>query len=225
MSSLLNALTGKNHGSSASHSSSSYSSSSSSSTGTGATASKLVNDYAAHGHASNSAYGSSSAGAYQSGSAAAMSTTRDDAMTRSEERLLVGKEQVEAGRAGLHKYVTTEHVATAVPLTRERVVVEREAIDESNIDKAMAGPDIKEAEYEVALREERAVAQKETIPVERVRMKKVQEQTQDYVEADLRKEHIEVTDTTGTVSTAEKTLDDATRTRATSTRSHAATRS
>src|SRR6201996_2219656 len=44
-------------------------------------------------------------------------TTADDAMTRSEERLNVGKETVEAGRARLRKYVVTENVTRTVPVS------------------------------------------------------------------------------------------------------------
>ena len=49
----------------------------------------------------------------------------DDAMTRSEEQLHVGTEQVEAGRARLRKYVVTENVSTTVPVSHEEVRVER----------------------------------------------------------------------------------------------------
>lgn len=125
----------------------------------------------------------------------------DDAMTRSEEHLLVGKEKVNVGKAALHKYVTTEKVSTAVPIIRERAVVEREPITDANRDAAMRGPDFKEAHYEVNLHEERAIAEKEEVPIERVRLRKEAEQTQQYVEADLRKEHIELVDKTRGLAT------------------------
>jgi len=108
-------------------------------------------------------------------------------MTRSEERLLVGKEQMGAGVASLNKYVTTEHVSTAVPITKEHVVVEREPIAPGD---AIRG-DIKEAHYEVALTEERAVAAKEAVAVEKVKLRKEVEHAVQNVDADLRKEHIE----------------------------------
>jgi len=118
----------------------------------------------------------------------------DDAMTRSEEHLLVGKERVNAGSVGLNKYVTTERVGTEVPVMREKVVVEREPITDANRAAAMRGPDIKESHYEVNLTAEKAVAEKQTVPIERVRLRKEAEQSSQYVEADLRKEHIEVAD-------------------------------
>jgi len=108
-------------------------------------------------------------------------------MTRSEERLLVGKEQVGAGVASLNKYVTTEHVSTAVPISKEHVVIEREPIAPGD---AIRG-DIKEAHYEVALSEERAVAAKEAVAVEKVKLRKEVEHATQNVDADLRKEHIE----------------------------------
>jgi len=120
-----------------------------------------------------------------------------DYMTRSEERLLVGKEQVSAGVASLNKYVTTEHVSTAVPITKEHVVIEREPIAPGD---AIRG-DIKEAHYEVALTEERAVAAKEAVAVEKVKLRKEVEHAVQNVDADLRKEHIEfgTTNETGKV--------------------------
>ncbi len=130
--------------------------------------------------------------------------TTDDAMTRSEERVRAGTEKVEAGRARLRKYVVTEQQQVTVPVTREEVRVEREPITEGNYDAAMAGPDLSEEEHEVVLTEERAVIQKETVPVERVRLEKETVTEQETVNVDVREERIE-TDvdggTTGTTGT------------------------
>lgn len=75
----------------------------------------------------------------------------DDAMTRSQEELHVGKEQVPAGRARLRKYVVTENVQQTVPVSHEEVRIDREPIAEGNRDAAHAGPGISEAEHEVTL--------------------------------------------------------------------------
>ena len=75
----------------------------------------------------------------------------DDAMTRSEERLHVGTEKVDAGRARLRKYVVTENVTTTVPVSHEEVRVEREPMTEENRDAAISGGDITEEEHEVTL--------------------------------------------------------------------------
>jgi len=115
----------------------------------------------------------------------------DDAMTRSEERLRVGTEKVEAGRARLRKYVVTENVTQTVPVTREEVRLEREPITDANVDDALSGPEISEAEHEIVLHEERPVIAKETVPVERVRLSKDQITDEQTVSEDVRKEQID----------------------------------
>ena len=69
--------------------------------------------------------------------------------------------------------------------------VEREPITEANIDKAMSGPEIKEDVHEVSVMEEEAVAAKETVPKERVRLEKEIVTEEAQVDADLRKERVE----------------------------------
>jgi uncharacterized protein (TIGR02271 family) len=115
----------------------------------------------------------------------------DDAMTRSEERLNVGTQSQETGRARLRKYVTTEQQTVNVPVTREEVRIEREPITEGNVGDAMSGPDISEEEHEVTLHEERPVVEKEAVPVERVRLSKEQVTDQESVTDEVRKEQIE----------------------------------
>ena len=115
----------------------------------------------------------------------------DDAMTRSEEELRVGKTSREAGRARLRKWVETERVSTTVPVAHEEVRVEREPITEANVDQALAGAEITEAVHEVPLMEEEAVAAKETVPKERIRLEKDTVTEEAEVGADLRKERIE----------------------------------
>ena len=117
--------------------------------------------------------------------------TTDDAMTRSEERLHVGTEREAAGRARLRKYVTTENVTKTVPVQREEVRIEREPITDANRGAAMSGPDISDEEHEVTLHEERPVIEKETVPVERVRLDKDTVTDQVTVDEEVRKERIE----------------------------------
>jgi uncharacterized protein (TIGR02271 family) len=117
--------------------------------------------------------------------------TTEDAMTRSEERLLVGKETRETGRVHLRKYVVTEMEQRAVPVRKERVRVEREPITDENVDRAMSGPEISEEEHEVVLHEERPVAATETVPVERVRLSKDTDVEEETVTGEVRKERIE----------------------------------
>lgn len=115
----------------------------------------------------------------------------DDAMTRSEEELRVAKTSQPAGKARLRKWVDTEHVSTTVPVAHEEVRVEREPITDANIDQAMKGAEISESEHEVTLHEEQAVAAKETVPKERVRLEKDVVIEEAEVDADLRKERVE----------------------------------
>ncbi|MCR2764128.1 PRC and DUF2382 domain-containing protein [Microbacterium sp. zg.B48] len=120
--------------------------------------------------------------------------TTDDAMTRSEERLRVGTEKVETGRARLRKYVVTENETVTVPVTREEVRIEREPITEANVGDATRGPDISEEEHEVVLTEERPVVAKETVPVERVRLDKATVTEEQTVTEQVRKEEIDYDD-------------------------------
>lgn len=117
--------------------------------------------------------------------------TTDDAMTRSEERLHVGTENVETGRARLRKYVVTENVTKTVPVQREEVRIEREPITDANRDAAYDGPAISEEEHEVTLHEERPVVEKEAVPVERVRLDKETVTDEHTVSEEVRKEQIE----------------------------------
>jgi uncharacterized protein (TIGR02271 family) len=121
-------------------------------------------------------------------------TGRDDAMTRSEEELQVGTEARERGRVRLRKYVTTEQVSQTVPVQREEARVEREPITDANIDAAMAGPDISEAEHEVTLHEEQPVVEKRTVPRERVRLEKDTVTGEEQVADEVRKEQIDLDD-------------------------------
>ncbi|MCU1530844.1 MAG: photosystem reaction center subunit [Arthrobacter sp.] len=117
--------------------------------------------------------------------------TTDDAMTRSEERLNVGTEKQATGRARLRKYVTTENVTQTVPVQREEVRIEREPITDANRADAMGGPDLSDEEHEVILHEERVVVNKETVPVERVRLDTETVTDEVTVDEEVRKEHID----------------------------------
>jgi uncharacterized protein (TIGR02271 family) len=119
---------------------------------------------------------------------------RDDAMTRSEERLDVGTERVQTGRARLRKYVVTEQQNVTVPVSREEVRLEREPITDANRGDAYRGPDITEDEHVVTLSEERPVVDKETVPVERVRLDKETVTGTERVSGEVRKEEVELED-------------------------------
>jgi uncharacterized protein (TIGR02271 family) len=115
----------------------------------------------------------------------------DDAMTRSEERLVAGKRTEEAGRARLRKYVVTEQQQVSVPVSREEVRLEREPITDANRGSALDGPTLSEEEHEVTLHAERPMVNTEAVPVERVRLGKETVQDTENVQGEVRKEQIE----------------------------------
>ena len=117
-------------------------------------------------------------------------TTDDAAMTLSEERAVVGKESHEAGRARLRKYTTTETETVDVPVTKEKLVVERNPVAGEHATTARI--DEGDQVEEITLREERAVVDKETVAVEEVRVGKEQVTEHETVSADVRKEHVEL---------------------------------
>jgi uncharacterized protein (TIGR02271 family) len=122
----------------------------------------------------------------------------DSAMTRSEERLRVGTQQQETGKVRLRKYLVTEQQQVSVPVEREEVRLEREPITEANRDAAMSGADLSEEVHEVTLHEERPVVQKETVPVERVRLDTDTVTEDVQVNEEVRKEQIDTEGLEGT---------------------------
>jgi uncharacterized protein (TIGR02271 family) len=115
----------------------------------------------------------------------------DDAMTRSEERLVAGTRTEQAGKARLRKYVVTEQQQVSVPVSREEVRLEREPITDANRGAALSGGDITEEEHEVTLRAERPVVGTETVPVERIRLGKETVTDTEAVSGEVRKEQID----------------------------------
>lgn len=116
----------------------------------------------------------------------------DDAMTRSEEELEVKKHERPAGKARLRKHVVTDHVTKTVPVEREEVTVEREPVDQTNVDDATDGPALSEEEHEVELKEEEVDVEKRTVPKERVRLDKETHVDEETVEEDVAKEEIDL---------------------------------
>lgn len=121
-----------------------------------------------------------------------VASSSDDAMTRSEERVEVGTQTRDAGRARLRKYVVTENVTQTVPVRKEKAVLEREPITDGNVDDATDGADISEAEHDVVLHEEVPVVQKTVEPVERVRLGTEEVHGEETVNEEIRKEQVDV---------------------------------
>lgn len=112
----------------------------------------------------------------------------DNGVVRHEERLHVGKEREETGRARLRKYVVTEQETVDVPLEREEVRVERTPLSGTEPTAGTIG----EEDVEVSLHEERPVVAKETVGVEKVGLEKDTVRDTERVDADVRKEQVEV---------------------------------
>lgn len=110
-------------------------------------------------------------------------------MTLSEEELAVGKREREAGEVDLHKRVETEHVAQPVRTTHEEVEIERRPITDP---MAAREARIEGDEIRVPLHEEEAVVEKRTVPKEEVVVRKHEVADTEMVEADLRKERLDV---------------------------------
>jgi uncharacterized protein (TIGR02271 family) len=115
-------------------------------------------------------------------------TVADNGVVRHEERLRVGKEERETGRARLRKYVVTERQTVEVPVEREEVRVERTPLSGTEATTGTIG----EEEVEVTLHEERPVVAKETVGVERVELDKQVVTDTERVDAEVRKEQVEV---------------------------------
>jgi uncharacterized protein (TIGR02271 family) len=128
---------------------------------------------------------------------AASGQTGDDAMTRSEEELRVGRQMRERGRVRLRKYVTTEQVTQTVPVRREEVRLEQEPPADADADAETAGSEGTDAGSEVVLHEEQPVVEKRVVPKERVRLAKEVVTGEEQVTGEVRKEHIDVEDHSG----------------------------
>ncbi|MFF7247768.1 DUF2382 domain-containing protein [Embleya sp. NPDC008237] len=118
----------------------------------------------------------------------------DDVMTRSEERLDVHVEMVEAGRVALRKVIETQQVEKVVPVMHEEWEIVREPIDSSNRGAALEGPDMRESAQEIVLHAERVVVRKEVVPMERIRLVAKQVQGEQRVTEEVRRERIELHD-------------------------------
>jgi uncharacterized protein (TIGR02271 family) len=114
-------------------------------------------------------------------------------LTVSEEQLEVGKRQVSAGEIGIRKNVETRHVEQEVPLRREEVTVERRPL---SADAATGDIRINDDEIRVPVMREEAVVEKRMVPVEEIIIRKTAKRETETVGADLRRERVEVDDST-----------------------------
>lgn len=115
-----------------------------------------------------------------------------DTVTAHEERLNVGTRAEETGRVRLRKFTTTETENVEVPVSKEKLVVEREdaggTVRKGGLDEVSEG----EREEEITLREERPVVEKETVERERLRVGKEKVSDTETVSEEVRTEHIDI---------------------------------
>lgn len=113
----------------------------------------------------------------------------EERLTLAEEELALYRNRVSAGSLDVHKRVETHHVRESVPVMHEEVTVERRRVD---------SPDASaEVRYEgdtmiVPIVEEELVVQKRTVVREELVIRRKQVEREQVVEADLRREHVDV---------------------------------
>lgn len=112
---------------------------------------------------------------------------KEQYVTRSEEELAVGTRPRDAGDVTVSKHVETERVSKTVPVTREEVTVERRPATGHH-----AKAEIGENEIVMPVTEEEVIVEKRVRPKEEVVIKKHAVQDEKTVEANVRKERIDV---------------------------------
>jgi uncharacterized protein (TIGR02271 family) len=110
-------------------------------------------------------------------------------IVRSEEELIVGRRRGDAGEVRVRKRVESEHVSRPVQLAHEEVTIERRPVTDPSM---AAAPRIESDEIRVPLMEEEAVVEKRVVPREELVVRKREVRENETVEADLRRERIEV---------------------------------
>ena len=111
---------------------------------------------------------------------------------RKEEELVAETREREAGHVNVRKRVRTEKQRLRVPKRREEVYIDRVAPSEGS----WAGAEIGEEEFRIPVAEEEVVVEKRPEVKEELRIRKEVVEDEEVVEADLRKEEVEVEDDT-----------------------------
>ncbi len=110
---------------------------------------------------------------------------------RSEEELAAGTHEREAGEARARKSVRTDRESVEVPTRREEVAVDRVPVE----GEASEG-DLGEDEVSVPATEEEIVVEKRPVVKEVIRIRKDVVEDTEVVEANVRREEIEIVDET-----------------------------
>jgi uncharacterized protein (TIGR02271 family) len=121
---------------------------------------------------------------------------------RSEEELRVDTVQHEVGRVRARKVVETEHVEEVVPRYTEQAEVERADVEPGDSGEVETLPD---GSISIPVFEEQLIVEKRLVVVERVILRKYRVSEDQHVEADLRRERVEIDTDPGI---ADKVTDD-----------------
>ncbi|MBW4565486.1 MAG: DUF2382 domain-containing protein [Mojavia pulchra JT2-VF2] len=120
-----------------------------------------------------------------------------------EERLIAGKSRVKAGEVTVGKHIETETAQIAVPIQKERVVIER--VTPTTTETVVGSQDLQFQEGEVArieVYEETPEIRKETFVREEVRVTKVVDQSTVEAQETIRREELDI-DTSGNLDVNE----------------------
>lgn len=117
---------------------------------------------------------------------------RDASVIRHEERLVVHREQREAGRLRLRKYVVEEPVRQEVTLGSETPTVVRTPVTEEERQAFLAGRELPVGEDEMILYRTEPVVRTVRVPYQRVRLVAERTERTEVIEDTLRKERVDI---------------------------------
>ncbi len=123
--------------------------------------------------------------------------TEELRVQRSEEELRVDTREREAGRMNVRKKVRTEREQVRVPKRREEVSVERAPGEGREASEADIGEVGEDEVIVVQVFEEEVVVSKRVVLKEEIRIRKKVVVEEEVIEVDLRKEEVDIEDTTG----------------------------
>ncbi|BAZ51505.1 hypothetical protein NIES4103_41620 [Nostoc sp. NIES-4103] len=110
-----------------------------------------------------------------------------------EERLIANKSRVKTGEVAVGKHVETETAHVAVPVEKERVVIERTTPPDAGRTASPGDADFREGEVaRVEIYEETPEIRKEAVLREEVKVKKVVEQDTVEAQETLRREELDI---------------------------------
>lgn len=120
---------------------------------------------------------------------------QEQRLVLNEERLAVGKREYQAGEVELQKRVETDHVQERVALTHDEVVVERRAIEPTDVTLTRdSGAIIGDGEtIRVPLMAEEAVVEKRVVPTEEVVLRTQAVTEEQVIDETVRRETLDTT--------------------------------